>query len=167
MKKKLKKIKQNIKKNNKRDIKIKLTKNKLKSLTQIESVEDLYYISSLISLNELSKYINHLKDNLKKVNIKKIDESIVRLIKKYKEPLKFITDLNEELIKKLKEDHDKIYSQISEKRKKGIDMLIAELEIMSIPFKIKIFESTLDKKDYYKVKGRIDKLKKILEIKKD
>jgi hypothetical protein len=59
--------------------------------------------------------------------------------------------MKEQIINFLKDRCDNLKSRISESRKKGKDVKIAEITVMSLPLKIKIFNATFKKKDFDKI----------------
>lgn len=59
-------------------------------------------------------------------------------------------------IENLKEQLAEIKQKISLLRRKGIDMRIADLRLMSLPSKIKMAEITKDYKDVQKINSMLD-----------
>jgi len=80
-------------------------------------------------------------------------------------------DSEEELAKFLKERsvdflhgrHHELKEEMSKLRKEGRDVNDVDLRLMSIPLKIKLFEVSLNKKDFYKVINLIEKVEKELK----
>jgi hypothetical protein len=135
--------------------KIKLTKNKINSLANIKNIDDIYHITTIVSKNMLMEILLNIKKSLKSLKRNGLDIHIIKIIRQSKDPDTFIKKINEEQIRILTDTHENLRSKASEKRKEGKDTFIADIEMMSLPLKIKIFESTKNKKDFYKIKKLI------------
>ncbi len=155
----MRKISKLLKKKSKKDIgkesnyvkKIKVTERKIKSLLDVEHLEELLHIMHILKNEDIEIFIKHYKE----AKIKSRDEKIDRIIKNCKNNDDLLDSLKKELIEKLHNEYENLRKDISDKRKIGYDVYIEDVNSMSIPLKIRMFEATSERKDYYKVKKLI------------
>ena len=72
--------------------------------------------------------------------------------------------IKDEEIEKLKDISSELKEQISDKRKEGYDLYLAELEYFSLPAQIKLVEATRTFADYIRCKQYIARVRKELVI---
>lgn len=133
--------------------KVKINETRLKQLIKIEDIEEFYYFISIIDEEQTNKFIAHYKKNKEK-NANKISKIVHNAISKKE----LVTTLQQEIIAHLRERYENLTSKITEERKKGKDVSYEWIKSMSIPLKIKMYEATLTKKDFYKIKKLLDDL---------
>ena len=134
-----------------------ITKKHLDELSNVESIEEFYHITELLKDKDFEKFIKHYKEKA----IKK-ENKVADIIRKAKDKKELIELLKQNIITYLKDKKIELEHAISEKRKKGKDMYIQELQIMAIPLKIKVYEATLQRKDFLRLKHIIDTIEKSL-----
>lgn len=149
--------------NRKENKNLKITEKKIKKLLDFEHLEELYFILHLLNDKQIESFINHYK-NFKIKNSK--DQKIDALIKRSKTSSELFDLVKLELIKSKKEEYIKIKQEISGLRKKGFDVYIEDIKLMSVPLKIKIFDATSDKKDLYRINKIIIDIESSLTSKK-
>lgn len=92
--------------------------------------------------NDLKDILNYLED----LKLDFIDNEIItKNFLSIKDLIEFIKN---ELSNYLKDKYNNLKSDISDLRKKGKDMTDLSLKLLSIPLKIKIFESSFSRKDF-------------------
>jgi hypothetical protein len=136
----------------------KLTEKQLHLLSHVHSLEDLNHVISIIPSSEHDLLLSSLKKNKHILS----DNALKEVISASKDPYSLNKLLSESLSTKLKEEYDDLYYAISNIRKKGKDTFLLDLDMMSVPLKIKMFKSTFSEKDYYKAKRLIETIKKNL-----
>ncbi len=136
-----------------------LSEKKLNHLLKIGDVEEFYYLANILKENEIEAFIEHYK--LKKPNPK--ENRISAMIHRAKTPSELLDIVKSESANHLKERYDDLKKLISEKRKKGKDVYVPDIKLMSVPLKIKIYLATMEKKDFYKVKKMLDDIQAELE----
>lgn len=142
---------------------LKITEKKIKKLLDFKHLEELYFILHLLNNKQIESFINHYK-NSKIKNSK--DQKIDALIKRSRTSSELFNSVKLELIKSKKEEYIKIKQEISSLRKKGLDVYIEDIKLMSVPLKIKIFDATSDKKDLYRINKIIIDIQSSLADKK-
>jgi len=130
-------------------------KSRIKEISKLESLEDIFVISENLPETDKKKLLSKIKkDKSNKEIISKLNKA------------KTIIELREYLAESLKEDMEKKYAELkditTQKRKKGSDTLIAELKLMSMQYKMKLFSATKSKKDYLKLKHIALEIKKLI-----
>ena len=139
-----------------------ITETKIKKLLNIEHLGELFYLLHLLNAEDIGKFIMHYKES--KVISK--DERVDRIIRNSKDSKDLFELLKKELIEELNEEYAEIRGDISVERKKGKDVYIEDIASMSIPLKIRMFNATSEKRDYYKVKKLLHRINKLIERKK-
>ncbi len=142
--------------------KLKFTEKKIKSLLDVEHLEELLHIMHILKNEDIEIFIKHYK----KSKIKSRDEKIDKIIKNCKNSHDLLDSLKKELIEELYNEYENLRKEISDKRKIGCDVYIEDVNSMSIPLKIKMFDATSERKDYYKVRKLIKDIKDKLNLKK-
>lgn len=130
---------------------------KIKKFLDFKHIEELFLMLSLLNEVELTKFIAHYKDarrSLKKN--KKIDKIFLHA----QTPQELLSELKNEIVLLLRKEHEDIHQEISILRKKRKDMFIEDLRLMKVSPKIRLFEVTGSKSDFYAVKKIIDSLQK-------
>jgi hypothetical protein len=136
---------------------------KIKKFLDFRHIEELFLMLSLLNATAVKKFIVHYKDARKRL---KRDKRIDKIILHSKTSEELLTELKNEIVLLLKKEHEDLHQNTSTLIKQGNDMLIAELRLMSMPPKIRLFEATGDKKDFYAVKKIINEIQKELSHKK-
>ena len=147
--------------NEKRDLKI--TESKIKKLLDINHLEELLHVISILNSNQLEVFISHYKS---KAFPNSKDKKVDLLINNSKSSKDLLLNVKNELISELEDEHINLKSDLSGIRKKGIDVYVESVKLMSLPLKIKIFSATEKKEDFYKVKKIISEIKEVTELKK-
>lgn len=137
---------------------IKLTKGKSSEISKhLSDADDLFYFVSILDKNTIEQFLAHYNGGAKK------NAEIDDILKKSKTAEELIDKLKKKITSKLTDEYQSICDEIGKRRKKGIDTYIEELRLISVPPKIKMFESTMDKKDFYKVKKILDDIMQSLK----
>ena len=124
--------------------------------------DDLYITLKLLDEYQILKIITYFKKHHTKMHKKK---DLAKIIVSSKTRADLLTNIKNYLVSGIKKDYEELKQQASSLRKKGKDMLIEELKIMSIPSKIRFFEATEDKHDFYVAKNLVDKIKQEISVK--
>ncbi len=141
---------------------IRITESKIKKLLDFDHLEELFHVINLLTDSQVEEFIKHYKNSeIAGSKDKKIDS----IFKKSKTKKDLIDSLKKELINSLKAEYNDLKEKISSQRKKGYDVYIEDLKSMSIPLKIKMFNATSEKNDFYKIKKIIHEVKESLEYK--
>lgn len=140
---------------------VRLNEARLEKLIEIDDIEEFYYLVSILNDSQTEKFISHYKE--RKGKNEHVIAKIMHNSKSRRELLKL---LESEIVSHLRERYSNISSKITEERKKGGDVYFEWIKSMSIPLKIRLYEATLEKKDFYKIKKLLDDLELELKIKK-
>lgn len=146
----------------KRKQKIKINdKKKIKKISELNKVEDLFIISHELTEKEMDSLILEYKKKLDSLNnLEK--EALPKIIKKSNNSKELKEKIVLSLSEELEREYEELKDLISEKRKKGFDSFIVDLKISPVPLKIKLFKSTKDKRDYLNVKKILIEVKKLI-----
>ncbi|MBR9705037.1 hypothetical protein GOV12_06510 [Candidatus Pacearchaeota archaeon] len=131
-------------------------------------------------INELggTKGKSVIEELIVKVNDKNVSSILVyfkdkkEFYKKFKnqsdlDKKELLIYVKEQIISILKDIYESIRIDVSNLRKSGLNVSIISFTMMSIPLKIKIFEASFDKKDFFKVVRLLDESnQEIQKIKK-
>ena len=134
--------------------KVRLNEKRLNHLVEIEDIEELHYIISILNYEQIARFIQHFKKR-KLLNKK---ESLSVMINNAKSPQELLTLLKQGSLEHLNKRYDSICHKMSEQRKSGKDLKIELLKSKLIPLKIKMYAATDNKIDFYRVKKAIDNL---------
>ncbi|MBW6442810.1 hypothetical protein K0A97_03485, partial [Patescibacteria group bacterium] len=134
---------------------------KFDRLIEIGSLEELNYLVSVLSPKEIDKFIDHYKQMKHSGNIE--NKKTYKVVTGSKDYRGLIKNLKSGLGEDLSKEYELLKGEISGLRKRGEDVLIEDLKLTSVPFKIKLFLATADKKDLYKVKKIFEDVKADLE----
>lgn len=133
-------------------------------LAKLGNIEEFYFLIGILNPKEIEKFILHYKKKHHEIDEKhKVIDAILLRSKNMKE---LMESTREALAKSLEMEYENIKMKISGLRKKGVEMNIEGLKIMNIPQKIKMFEATFEKKDYYKVKQIMHEVENLILEKK-
>ena len=119
---------------------------------KIESFEDTFKF--------ISKDLSLILSDIKNKNPKFIEKIQFNRVFKEKEDFNiFIKGL---VLDFLKDKSDDLKSRLSDLRKKGYPVLFLSLRFMSVPLKIKLFSSSLNKEDFNKIFILVENIEKSL-----
>ena len=130
---------------------------KIKKFLDFKHIEELFLMLNLLNEVELTKFIAHYKEARHSL---KIDKKIDKIILHAQTSQELLNELKNEIVILLRKEHEDIHQEISTLRKRGRDMFIEDLKLMKISPKIRLFEVTGSKSDFYAVKKIIDSLQK-------
>lgn len=133
-------------------------------ITLLESKDETKLINFLERLAEKDIILMLKANSSMKIGFKTSDMSTI--LSRAKSKTELIDLVKEGILNNLKEKLDEIKSQISELRKKGLDVKEEELIVLKVPPKIRIFESTFDKKDLEQTKKILNNLEESLKEKR-
>jgi len=143
--------------------KLRMTEAKIKKMLDVAHLEELFHILNLLNDKQISLFIQHYKNSeIEKTSDQKLD----LLIKNSENYNDLLEALKKELVAKLSDELIDVKATISDVLKGGVDAYVETVKAMSIPLKIRIFEATGSKDDYYKVKKILHSLEESLEPKK-
>ncbi len=128
---------------------IKLTEAKIKTLLDVQHLEELFFLVNLLNDKQIEIFLQHYK---KSEIPPSPDAKVDTIVKNSKNKLELVNSIKSELLESLKDSQDKIRQKVSELRKKGADVFIEDLKSLNIAQKIKLFNATAKKEDFYKIK---------------
>lgn len=136
-------------------IEIELTEKKIKTLLDVQHLEELFFLVNLLNDKQIEIFLEHYK----KAEISPSpDAKVDTIIKSSKNKIELVNEIKKELVESLKDSRDKIRQKISELRKKGADVFVEDMKSLNIPQKIKLFAATSKKEDFYKIKKTIEEV---------
>lgn len=143
------------------------------SLKSVEFYEQIVYLLETGKIDEILdilKKLNYtqLKEILKYYNSNQSDNNdkkFNKLLRKSKKPTDITQLLHLEAVKSLEDELSRIKEIFSRARRKGLVVKSEELDLLSIPSKIKMFKATFDKKDFYKVRNALLEIEKNILVK--
>jgi hypothetical protein len=142
--------------------KLSIDEDKIKSLLDFKHLEELFYIILMLNDLQIEKFIEHYNSGqFPKAKEPKLD----MLIRNSKDANQLVVGLKNELVSSLLDDERNVKSEMSKLRKKGADLFVEGLKILSVPLKIRLFSSTFNKKDYYNVKKIFSDIRESMKIK--
>lgn len=127
----------------------------IKHFLDFKHIEELYMNVKLLNEKQSRDFIAHHKSSSS-------NKAISRIISEAKDKEDLVNKVKEELVLALKKEYDELYQKISSMRKRGIDLLVEELRLMTIPNKIRLFKATNEKKDYFTIKKIFEQIEKDL-----
>ena len=139
------------------NFRISIAESKIKKLVEVDNIEELFHILTILKDEDIEKFLEHYKGY-------NFDKKMQEIIKNSNNGSDFIKLVGKSLVGNLKQEYESIMAEISKKRKKGSDLYMEDIKSMSIPLKIRIFEATLKKEDFYNVKKLIHEVKNMLEL---
>jgi len=120
----------------------------IESLLNSKNAEKLMEIVKKLSDNQIKTILNHYFESLE-------GSKFGAIIKKSKSPNDVTNLLKAETVNSLKLEYERIKNNAAYARRKGKNTKSEELALLSIPHKIKMFEATFDKKDFYRVRDAL------------
>ncbi len=144
------------------DIKVSVSDSKILKLLDVSHLDELFYLISILEDKEINLFLEHYK---KVSSIDSKDEKLDRLIKNSKNRFELLENIRKEIINKMNDEYLELRSKISTLRKKGEDIYIEDITSLNIPHKIRMFDATSKKEDYYKAKKMLENIGKEVELK--
>ncbi|GBE20010.1 hypothetical protein BMS3Abin17_00742 [archaeon BMS3Abin17] len=126
-----------------------ITESKIKKLLNFEHIEELFHLLHILNDEQVELFIEHYKNQERE---QLVDKKIDAMINKSRTKYELMNNLRAELINSLNLEYRDLKERISSLRKKGKDTYIEDIKVMSLPPKIKLFNATNDKQDFYKIK---------------
>jgi hypothetical protein len=142
--------------------KSKITSPQIQRILNTGHPDDLYITLKLLNEQDAIKLLAYFRKNHTQMHKKK---DLSKVITSAKTRAELLSNVKNYLVASLKKEYDELKQQSSNLRKKGTDVFIEELKILTIPSKIRFFEATEDKHDFYIAKKLIDKLKQEISLK--
>jgi hypothetical protein len=130
-------------------------------LLESGKIDQILDVLKKLNNAQLQEIISHYQTNLQDKEQNKFD----KFLSKSKTPNDITHLLHLEAVKSLEDENERIRELLSQARRKGVDIKGEELDLFSIPHKIKMFKATFDKKDFYKVRDSLLKIEKEIIIK--
>jgi len=143
--------------------KLKITESKIKQLLDLSHLEELFHILELLNDKQIEKFIEHY--NGQKVSNSK-DPKIDLILKKSSTKIEILDKLKKQLTDSVQGEYADARREISFLRKKGIDVYVEDLKSMKVPLKIRMFNATSSKKDYYAIKKILEEVNVVLKEKR-
>ncbi len=137
-----------------------ITESRIKKLLDFEHLEELFHVLNMLNDKQVESFIKHYKASKDKTKDKKID----KIIKESSSRKELIEKIKDELVAMLNSEYALLKEEISSKRKSGKDVYIEDLKLMSVPGKIKMFNATSDKKDFYSAKKILHEVRESLKL---
>ncbi|MEK6915378.1 MAG: hypothetical protein AABW89_02460 [Nanoarchaeota archaeon] len=131
-----------------------LNSDKLKEIIKIGDLQEIHTTIDLITEKQYHQLAEHYKKTVLENNGLKI------MFSQSADKQQALLWLKRELVSDLNEKYEALKKKISDKRKSGSDVYIAWIISMRIPLKIKMYSTTLEKRDLYKIKqlfGEVEK----------
>lgn len=113
--------------------------------------EELLYLISILDKREIDTFLGHYSKSKIKTKNKKLNQ----MLKKANNSEKLLKSLKKHIISSINERYSSIKKELKKEKK---ETSIEQLKLIVIPSKIKLFESTFDKKDFYKIKRTLDEI---------
>ncbi len=132
------------------------SENVLDELITMNNLEEEYILIENISEEQTKQFLTHFKEKKKE----EIESKIGRIIGAVRNREEMLIEIKKEMIGHFKERHRDIATKISFARKRGKDVEIDWIRLMSIPLKIKMFDATKNKADFFRVKNILDSIEK-------
>ncbi|PIN89821.1 hypothetical protein COU60_02745 [Candidatus Pacearchaeota archaeon CG10_big_fil_rev_8_21_14_0_10_34_76] len=144
------------KKGNRKNInKTRVTKKTTEDLVHhLSDSEELLYLISILDKREIDTFLGHYSKSKIKTKNKKLNQ----MLKKANNSEKLLKSLKKHIISSINERYSSIIKELKKKKKEKKETSIEQLKLIVIPSKIKLFESTFDKKDFYKIKRTLDEI---------
>lgn len=142
--------------------KSKITPAQIQRILNTGHPDDLYITLKLLSEEDSMKLLTYFRKHHTSLHKKK---DLTKVITASKTKSELLTNVKNYLVSSIKKDYEELKQQSSNLRKKGKDVFIEELRIMTIPSKIRFFEATEDKHDFYAVKKLIERMKQEISLK--
>ncbi|HVY01906.1 MAG TPA: hypothetical protein VHA12_04045 [Candidatus Nanoarchaeia archaeon] len=139
-----------------------ITSSQIQRILNTGHPDDLYITLKLLDEPGAIKLLTYFRKNHTQMHKKK---DLSKVITSAKTKAELLFNVKNYLVSSLKKEYDELKQQSSNLRKKGTDVFIEELKILTIPSKIRFFEATEDKHDFYVAKKLIDKLKQEISLK--
>ncbi len=130
----------------------------IKNLLESKNIEKLVDIIKNLSDHQIEEILKHYFENFE-------SNKFGVILQRSKSPRDVTNLLKSETIKGLEWEYDRIKENVSIARRKGIDTKSEELKLLSIPHKIKMFQATFEKKDFYKVRDLLIEIENSLRSK--
>lgn len=123
-----------------------LTQSKIKKLLDVEHIEELFLLLNVLKYEEIKDFIEHYNNSETK------DKELSAIIEKSKAPELLINNIRDRLALEFTNKYESLKEEITENRKKGKDASLADITLMSAPYKILLFKTTESKKEFFKIK---------------
>jgi len=144
--------------------KLRITESKIKQLLDVSHLEELFHILELLNEKQIEKFLNHYKEQ-KLSNSK--DQKIDLILKKSSTRVEILDKLKKQLTDSVKSEYEDARREISFLRKKGLDVYVEDLKSMKIPLKMRMFNATSSKKDFYAIKKVLEEVNIVLKEKRE
>ncbi|MFH1801983.1 MAG: hypothetical protein ABH864_00865 [archaeon] len=130
----------------------------IESLLKSNNIEKLIEVIKKLSDNQIQTILKHYFENFE-------ESKFGALLQRSKSAGDVTNLLKTETVRGLELEYERLKNNLAVARRQGRNTKNEELALISIPHKIKMFQATFDKKDFYKVRDSLIKIERSLEEK--
>ncbi|MFH1801984.1 MAG: hypothetical protein ABH864_00870 [archaeon] len=125
------------------------TDEKIKALLDFDHIEELFYTLNILKDKEIKTFLEHYKKSeIPPSRDKKIDLAI----RGSNTDIELKENIRDEIISHLEDEIQELKTRLSTLTKKGKDVYVEHVKLMTAPLKINVFKATAKKEDFYKIK---------------
>jgi hypothetical protein len=111
-------------------------------------IEELFHFLKSLPHGKINEFLSHYKESHKHVDKK--DRRLHKILKKAKDVDSLILMVRKSIVKSFKKDLKKANKLL--RKDSSSDAYIKKLKLSTLPAKIKLFEATFHRNDFYRIK---------------
>ena len=126
-------------------------------LSRVHDLEEFYFVFDILNQDQSKLLLQHYKQSM---HSHKDQEILKNILQKNKDLVQIKESLKKEILIRLTNECKEIAKKIEKDKKQGKDTLVDEFKLQQLPLKIKLFQTTGDKDDYYQVRRILSSITK-------